>query len=122
MPYKYEIVSRNATQEKTIDYCNNFEDAKAQMLRLMGNPNLCGTLAIHRRKVYTVICYSRLGVRRHKDGCLKELIKYYSNLLSWWQYATPKTIDQLVDALNHCVSIQQGGCYHRDYYEKGEEK
>ena len=122
MEYKYEVVCQKATNEKSLTIASSFEEAKRVMLvEMMRDAELCGTLSIHKRKVYTIIRRSRLGGTTKQKGCLKELVKHYSNLLSYWHHATPKTINKLVDALNQCVSIQQGGCYNRDHYEKGEE-
>ena len=121
MKSKYIVESTKATSKRIIGIKDTFEEAKALMLEKMNDENLCSTLSIHKRKVYTIKCHSRFGGIKLKEGCLEELIKYYSNLLSWWHYSTPKSIDKLVAALNYCVRKQQGACYNRDYYEKGEE-
>ena len=118
--YKYQVAKVSATTTKTLAYKDTFEEAKLFMLEQMKDESLSGTLCIHKKNVYSIKQHSRFGGERTTKGCLEELIKYYSNLLSWWHYATPKTIDKLVDALNYCVGKQQGGCYNRDHYEKGE--
>lgn len=118
--YKYQVAKVSATTTKTLAYKDTFEEAKSFMLEQMKDERLSGRLCIHKKKVYSIKLYSRYGGVRINKGCLEELIKYYSNRLSWWHYATPKTIDKLVDALNYCVRKQQGSCYNRDYYEKGE--
>ena len=118
--YKYEVTKQSATHQQSLGIKDTFEDAKTLMLEMQKDPKLCCQLAIHKRKVYSVVCHSRLGGVREQKGCLTELIKHYSNLLSWWHYATPKTIDKLIEVLNRCVDLQQGGCYNRDYFEKGE--
>lgn len=120
MKNKYVVESTKATSKKAIGIKDTFEEAKALMLEKMEDKNLCSTLSIHKRKVYTIKCHSRFGGIKLKEGCMEELLSYYSNLLSWWHYSTPKTINKLVDALNYCVREQQGACYNRDYYEVGE--
>ena len=73
--YKYQVVRRYAANEKTLAYKDTFEEAKSFMLEQMKDESLCGTLCIHKKKVYSIKKYSKYGGERITKGCLEELIK-----------------------------------------------
>lgn len=69
------------------------------------------------KKTFTIIKHSYRGWTNETSGTIEELCEHFGTTLSYWHKANPRTIQGLINALNHCANIRFACCYNRDFYE-----